>query len=471
MPWRRIAGSGNQHRRDATAALSAEADHLAAQEAELDAQNRALQEEHAALEGQKSEVGRQMEAWELQLQDLQAELRRRVNGSARSSGNMKLGWKNSSRARTNWQSEVANWRRKSPRRRHRRSCPLHCIPNGWLRCRNQSAPESKAAATPVTPPNMVPVDQATMLPQTSPEIDRANEEEQSEENANFKDEPDCDRLFEKPPIDISAPVSNSRQSAESNAGEDVSIDEYMSRLLARSRGDSVPLSGPTTPMFRSPAAAATGIPSAVPKSSPPPVASRPKGEQPRPGEPMELWPHAVAPERQIDLQAMRQLANLSAKNALHKHESKQLSGTTRTKLLVTSVAAIVGVSLLVIHHLPGAPPVTIYGALASFAVVALWGMNYVSLLSRMAGADGLFGPPSQGGQRSGGGQRKESIIPTSWGLGKEPRDCAAGGAQHGTPLDFPQRRNRGALASEEANPATKSALCKGHDIRGNTRSP
>ena len=52
---------------------------------------------------------------------------------------------------------------------------------------------------------------------------------------------------------------------------------------------------------------------------------------------------------------------------------------------MTSVSAVVGVSLLVIHQLPGSPPVTIYGALASFAVVALWGMNYVSLASRMAG--------------------------------------------------------------------------------------
>ena len=111
----------------------------------------------------------------------------------------------------------------------------------------------------------------------------------------------------------------------------------------------------------------------------------PQSEPPKPGEPVEMAPRAVAPERQVDFKAMRQLANLSAKNALHKHESKQLSGTTRTKLLVTSVAVVVGVSLLVIHQLPGAPPVTIYGAVASFAVAALWGVNYVSLLSRMAG--------------------------------------------------------------------------------------
>ena len=67
---------------------------------------------------------------------------------------------------------------------------------------------------------------------------------------------------------------------------------------------------------------------------------------------------------------MRQLANLSAKTALHKHESKRLSSDTRTKLLVTGVSIVAGVSLLVIHELPAAPPVTIYGAAASFAVAA-----------------------------------------------------------------------------------------------------
>ena len=98
-----------------------------------------------------------------------------------------------------------------------------------------------------------------------------------------------------------------------------------------------------------------------------------------------MAPRAVAPERQVDLKAMRQLANLSATSALHKHESKRLSGDTRTKLLVTGVSIMVGVSLLVLHQLPGAPPVTLYGAAASFAVAALWGVNYMSLMSRLAG--------------------------------------------------------------------------------------
>ena len=100
---------------------------------------------------------------------------------------------------------------------------------------------------------------------------------------------------------------------------------------------------------------------------------------------MEMAPRAVAPERQVDLRAMRQLANLSAKNALHKHESKRLSGSTRMKLLVTCVSLVVGALLIDHPQLPGASPVTIYGAVASFAVAALWGVNYLTLMSRLAG--------------------------------------------------------------------------------------
>jgi hypothetical protein len=53
--------------------------------------------------------------------------------------------------------------------------------------------------------------------------------------------------------------------------------------------------------------------------------------------------------------------------------------------LVASVAAVVGASLLTLHQFPGAPPLTVYGSLASFTVLALWGVNYIMLTSRMAG--------------------------------------------------------------------------------------
>ena len=213
-----------------------------------------------------------------------------------------------------------------------------------------------------------------------------------------------ERPAEKPSIDISAPVPRVRKPAGPNEEAEVSIDEYMSHLLARSRGDSSPASDPAASVPRAPAAsvsrAAAPAPVAVPRPSPAPVVPAPQGEPPKPDVPVEMSPRTVAPERQFDFKAMRQLANLSAKSALHKHDSKQLSGDTRTKLLVASVGVVVGVSLLLIRLLPGAPPVTLYGAAASFAVAALWGVNYVSLMSRLGRrTDGLHEPPSQGRAR------------------------------------------------------------------------
>lgn len=208
------------------------------------------------------------------------------------------------------------------------------------------------------------------------QVDRADEQGQSKEPVVLQEESPDGGAAAGPPIDISAPVPRSRNPAESGE-EEVSIDDYMANLLARSRGQSAAPSGPIAGPSRAPAAVASRPLPAV-------VAPALQPEPPPAGEPVAMAPRTVAPERQVDFRAMRQLANVSAKNALHKHESKQLSADTRTKLLVTCVSVVVGVSLLVIHQLPGAQPITIYGAAASFTVAALWGVNYLSLLSRSA---------------------------------------------------------------------------------------
>ena len=94
----------------------------------------------------------------------------------------------------------------------------------------------------------------------------------------------------------------------------------------------------------------------------------------------------AVPEKKIDMAAMRQVANLSASSALHKHESTQLTVSTRTKLMVTVVSLVVGVALLAISQFRGAPGMTLFGAAAAFCVATLWGINYLGLTSRLLGA-------------------------------------------------------------------------------------
>ena len=168
------------------------------------------------------------------------------------------------------------------------------------------------------------VDLAAVLCQTGFQIDRADEQEQSQDDVQLKDKPAAGEPSEGPPADISASVPRSRKPAASNEQAEVSIDEYMSRLLARSRGDSAPLTAPASNVSRAPVAAA---PVAAPRSSPAPVVPAAQDEPSKPHESVEMAPRAVAPETQVDVKAMRQLANFSASNALHKHESKQLLGS------------------------------------------------------------------------------------------------------------------------------------------------
>ena len=114
---------------------------------------------------------------------------------------------------------------------------------------------------------------------------------------------------EKPSVDIT-PAFRATGNRRLAGAADVSIDEYMSRLLARSRGDSV------APHARSrescPHSRLLQPLPAAPVLTSDSASRRVRGarERPKPGESIDLSPRAVAPERQVDLQAMRQLGNL-----------------------------------------------------------------------------------------------------------------------------------------------------------------
>ena len=100
----------------------------------------------------------------------------------------------------------------------------------------------------ISPAKAAPVDLAAILRRTGYQIDQVDEEEQSNENVSLKEESSQSVPAEKPSLDITAPIPRNRMPAEPS--EEVSIDEYMSHLLARSRGDSVPLPAPTASVSR-----------------------------------------------------------------------------------------------------------------------------------------------------------------------------------------------------------------------------
>ncbi len=83
---------------------------------------------------------------------------------------------------------------------------------------------------------------------------------------------------------------------------------------------------------------------------------------------------------------MRQLANLSAKTAISKHDRKQLSISSRTKLAVTLAAAFAGTISLGLSIAGHARLITGFLSLASFAIAGLCGKDYFLLTKKMIGA-------------------------------------------------------------------------------------
>jgi hypothetical protein len=138
----------------------------------------------------------------------------------------------------------------------------------------------------------------------------------------------------------------------------------------------------------------------------------------------QLSPRAVAPERSVDLSAMRDLANLSAQAAIDRHARKVLFTKSAGKLMVAVVSLLAGAALLWIWWAksPGALP--LYVGVASLAIAILFGGQYLLLGARL-----LFTKRSRPdrSQRSGNAevQKKEN-----YGIASQaPSDPSSHGLQ------------------------------------------
>ena len=169
---------------------------------------------------------------------------------------------------------------------------------------------------------------------------------------------------------------------EVKEAEEESIDSYMSQLMERLRSSSgasgvaarSPRPEPCRPAVEPRGAAASG-------TAPPAVAL--PVSQPQVRHPVQIMPRAEAPEKRVDLSALRELANLSAHLALNRHARKGLLRALYAKLMVTSVAVIVGVALLWMWNTMGCASNTFYAALAALMVAVLFGIEYAVLTGRL----------------------------------------------------------------------------------------
>jgi hypothetical protein len=154
---------------------------------------------------------------------------------------------------------------------------------------------------------------------------------------------DSDARFEN----TSSPPVNSIQKSQASGGkeqdEDESIEDYMARLLNRSRGGDqetsvTPTEEPTKPITE----------------------YNEVNESPR-----------QAPEAACKLDAMRELANETRRTAIASHAKRNWSSVMKLKLTV-SIFAAVAVSASIIFFW-GDPITMICGIAAGLAVLAYWG--------------------------------------------------------------------------------------------------
>ncbi|MHC4401728.1 MAG: hypothetical protein ACYTG0_18815 [Planctomycetota bacterium] len=181
------------------------------------------------------------------------------------------------------------------------------------------------------------------------------------------------------------PDSGQRQDsgASSGAGNpDESIDQYMARLLERVRETKAGSTGPSEP---EPPSGYARVPPAEPsppdrEDEVPPEPDDSPQEMLKPG---EMSPRAVAPEKLVDFNAMRELANFSADSAIRRYARSKLSRAAMGKLLVTVIGSLAALLSFWLWWKWGAGELALYAAGASCVIAILWGIHYAVLTGRI----------------------------------------------------------------------------------------
>ncbi|MCC6124531.1 MAG: hypothetical protein IT426_06200 [Pirellulales bacterium] len=243
----------------------------------------------------------------------------------------------------------------------------------------------------------------------------------------------------------SAPADDARPSAESGkpasiaksdppAEDEESIDNYMAQLMQRLGAKA---HATINARLRTDEQTASGHPAERDSASETPPLPPEAVLQRR--EPAELTPRAVAPEKGVDLSALRDLANLSAEHALGKHEHRQLSMAKRSKLIVIGVSLAVGAGLLWHWRAQNGGILLAITAVLSFMIALYWGLQYAILTGRLtidrAGGIALRKPR---------GDRRPPALPS---------EAMAGGVEKRRSADNPDAAPR--TIADESGPASR----------------
>jgi len=199
-------------------------------------------------------------------------------------------------------------------------------------------------------------------------------EEDAQEGRETADRPDA-------PAPSSPQSRSETSSPESSEHEQGIIHAYMERLLGRSWPQTSP---PRSAEEVEPAQDGCSAEKPAAQKEEETIGWGPsRPERSRRRGTAEWVPRTVAPERGVNLEAMRDLANLSAHTALEQHQRRQTLAAVWTKFLATVFSLVLGCGMLWIWGGNPEHDAALYAAGVCFAVAALWGVQYILLAGKL----------------------------------------------------------------------------------------
>jgi hypothetical protein len=335
---------------DAQAAeLENKAAELKKQSAELLAQSADLQTRTAAVDSMRSKFETECNRWEEACRAMEKTLASREEEADQKAAQLET-------LQARFQAEKQNWEQQLARQQRDRQL--------WEAQRTE-----QAASEELSPTGKAPAVEASRPPQT---------DKSPEDSDDFRRRlgHDTDKP-EKTDSSAADETTDGGSSQHAPAHEEESVDDYMARLMQRIRGTQGELiSGADNP-YASTSSQRNTAPSPLEMAPSPPAAPIPILAQR--GEPVELLPHAVAPEKQVDITVLRDLAKYSVQNALGTYARRQMMRVMYSKLAVALLGGFIGLGLLCVWQMWFPSNLTFFSAMMSFVVAIIWGAQYVLL--------------------------------------------------------------------------------------------
>ncbi len=182
--------------------------------------------------------------------------------------------------------------------------------------------------------------------------------------------------------------------------EDDSVEDYMRKLLARMRGvpeeevevpKAKPAPAPTQSAMAAKTATASSVAAAM-NSNQPRITASVSAEVTEPFDPEKYMPRALAPEHSSGMAAMRELANSSARTAIHKSTRQRHVSGVALKAAIAVIGFAVGAVLIAINGFN--LNIGLVATFASFLVGGIWGYDAISSLKPLLKAGLVLKPQS-----------------------------------------------------------------------------